>query len=247
MANTTNPRSPKLLKGAFVEMANGLIGPVPNVIIFQYNPAQLSRTLETYEPPAASDDSDEEAPATASAANTRIGDPPENYTLTLDIDAADALENPAGHPIASLTGVADRLAAIEQLLYPTGSLIGGLISDAAATLSGGNADIDSGLVRESTPLVLFVWGPGKIFPVKLTSYSVVEQVFSPALYPLRAKVNIGMKMLQPHEVDESSPDKVIAAGIAKTAYRLYRTQQQALAVANVANTVESILGMLPFK
>ncbi|MEL6655212.1 MAG: hypothetical protein AAFY48_18005 [Bacteroidota bacterium] len=238
MANYTNPTSPKLLKGAFVELSNGLIGPIPNVIIFQYNPTSMSRTLTTYAPPTEGDDS--------AAATAQVGDPPEELSLTLQLDAADALETPSSHPIAQVFGVADRLAALEQLLYPNESLIGGLIADAASTLTGGAADLGGALFRESVPLVLFVYGPGKIYPVRIKSYSVEEQAFSPALYPIRAKVSMSMKILTPDEVDESTPDKVIAAGIAKTAYRFYRTQQQGLAVANVANTVESILGMLPF-
>lgn len=252
---STNPRSPFLLKGAFVELANGLIGPIPNVIIFQYNPNQLSRNLEVYTPPDPRRESSEEdgqsSPPSVdeTPANARPIDPPEKISLTLELDAADALEEPGSHPIAVATGVADRLAALEQLLYPTEKR-GGLLADVSATVSFGRADFSGGgvlesLTRKSAPMVLFVWGPGKIYPVRFTSYSVEEQAFSPILYPLRAKVNIGMKIVQPHEVDDS-PDKAIIAEVAKFTYRFYRTQQQALAVSNVANTVESVLGMLPF-
>jgi len=38
-------RSPKLLKGALVQFSAPFLVPVPNVIIFQYNPETLSRTL----------------------------------------------------------------------------------------------------------------------------------------------------------------------------------------------------------
>lgn len=247
--STTYPRSPKILKGAFVEMANGLIGPIPNVIIFQYNPEQLNRGFEVYAPPAPqpqTDEGSEETPSEAETpADTQPVDPPETISLSLEIDAADALEDPSSHPIAVATGVADRLAAMEQLLYPTESLIGGLVADAAATLTGGEADLTGELFRKSAPLVLFVWGPGKIYPVRITSYSVEEQAFSPLLYPIRAKVSVGMRMLQPHEVDNSTDRKELAE-IVKFTYGFYRTQQQALAIANVANTVESVLGMLPF-
>jgi hypothetical protein len=35
------PRSPKLLKGALVVYESQFLGPVPNVVAFQYNPEQL--------------------------------------------------------------------------------------------------------------------------------------------------------------------------------------------------------------
>ena len=39
------PRSPKLLKGAMVVFSSQKPGPPPTVIVFQYNPEQLSRSL----------------------------------------------------------------------------------------------------------------------------------------------------------------------------------------------------------
>lgn len=250
--SNTNPRSPFHLKGAFVELANGLIGPIPNVIIFQYNPDQLSRSLEVYtpEPSAAAKSEDKTTKTKETSTNTRPYHPAETITLSLEFDAADALEEPQSHPIAVATGVADRLAALEQLLFPTESLLGGLVADAAATVSIGGSSLSAGgvmgfLTRKSAPLVLFVWGPGKIYPVTITSYTVEEQAFSPFLYPIRAKVSVQMKIIQPDEFDKSL-DKKVVTEIAKFTYYFYRTQQQALAVANVANTVESVLGMLPF-
>ncbi len=41
------PRSPKLLKGALVVYESQTPGPPPKVIVFQYNPKQLSRSLAT--------------------------------------------------------------------------------------------------------------------------------------------------------------------------------------------------------
>ena len=50
------------------------------------------------------------------------------------------------------------------------------------------------------PIVLFFWGPGRIVPVRVTSFSVEEQQYSPLLYPIRAKVNIGLKVLDQHHL-----------------------------------------------
>ena len=38
-------RSPKLLKGALVEFSERFIGPIPNVIVFQYNIETLIHIL----------------------------------------------------------------------------------------------------------------------------------------------------------------------------------------------------------
>src|SRR5260370_38640903 len=55
-------------------------------------------------------------------------DPEESFSLTLELDAADALEHPDTHPLALLAGVADRIAAIEMLCYPPGqSALDGLL------------------------------------------------------------------------------------------------------------------------
>lgn len=43
--------------------------------------------------------------------------------------------------------------------------------------------------------VLFVWGPGRIFPVRVKDFQVEEQAYSPLLYPIRARVTVGLEVL----------------------------------------------------
>jgi len=80
--------------------------------------------------------------------------------------------------------------------------------------------------------------------VRLTSFSVEEQAFSPILYPIRAKVSVGLKILTPNALS-GHPDGT-AKDIAIAAFKFTRGQKQVLAAANLANSVESILGLLPF-
>jgi hypothetical protein len=245
-------RSPKLLKGALVEFSERFIGPIPNIIIFQYNPESLSRSLEVWQPPAPREDNEGEGEeSTPSASTAQPSDPPESFTLELIVDATDDLET--GDPIAVVTGVADRIAAMEMLLYPQeGSLLGDLLGSISGSLSvgtggisaGGSAAAEEAVPRGTVPIVLLVWGPGRIVPVRLTSFSVDEQSFSPILYPIRAKVSIGLKILTPNDLS-GHPDG-LAKDIAIGAFKFTRTQKQVLAAANLANSVESILGMLPF-
>lgn len=233
-------RSPKLLKGALIEFSERFIGPIPNVIMFQYNPEMMTRTLEAWQPSGGGGTSN----ASVDASNTaQPFDPPESFTLELELDAADDLEDPDSHPIAQKSGVADRIAAMEMLLYPQAdSLTGGLMGSIAGALgvsTGGFLPASRGTV----PVVLFVWGPGRIVPVRLTTFSVEEQAYSPLLYPIRAKVSIGLKILTPNDFPPCG--RKISEELAVTAFRLTRKQKEVLAAANTANRVDSILGMLP--
>jgi hypothetical protein len=233
-------RSPLLIKGALIEFSERFIGPIPNIIIFQYNPESLTRTLSVYNPFQA----DEQTPGAPPKikVDSQPGDPPETFDLTLDLDASDELEK--GDPIAVVTGVADRLAAMEMLLYPQeGSLLGELLGSVSAALGGGGPAAEA-VPRGSVPIVLFVWGPGRIVPVRLTSFKVEEQAFSPILYPVHAKVTIGLQILT--DKDLANFEDSLSKDIAIAAFKFTRTQKQVLAAANLANAVESILGMLPF-
>jgi hypothetical protein len=252
MSNSGYSRTPLLLKGALVEFSERFIGAIPNVIIFQYNPEKMSRTLEVWAP-GGSGGSD--SSGGHSASNAQPFDPPETFTLELELDAADALEQPKSHPVAFISGVADRIAAMEMLLYPQeGSLLGNLLGSVGGSLGGavGGAISAAGsalgggapqpVPRGTVPVVLFVWGPGRIVPVRLTSFSVEEQAFSPTLYPIRAKVTIGLKILTPRDFP---CNKKLPEEIAVAAFNFTRKQKQVLAAANTANSVESILSMLP--
>ncbi len=135
--------------------------------------------------------------------------PQETFSLTLELDAADALEHPDAHPVAALAGVADRIAAIEMLCYPPGqSALGGLLNVSVSVSvgsSGLSASIGAGakadvLPRNAVPIILFFWGPGRIVPVRITTFSVEEQQYSPLLYPIRAKATLGLKVLDENQL-----------------------------------------------
>jgi hypothetical protein len=234
-------QTPTLLKGALIQFSAPLLLPIPNIIIFQYNPETLSRTLKPWAPPEPAAGTPETQPAEGLA---QPYDPQEEFTVTLEIDATDALEEPDTHPVAVISGVGDRLSAIEMLLYPPGdSVLGDLlpkISIGAGGISVGGADV---VPSPEVPVVLFFWGPGRIVPVRITSFSVEEQAFSPLLYPIRAKASLGMRVLTPAAFgDRDSAD----VKLAKAAYTFTRAQKEVLATANLANSAESIVKMLPF-
>lgn len=246
-------RSPKLLKGALIEFSERFIGPIPNIIVFQYNPEMMTRTLEVWSQSGAGASGGETSASNDTSHTAQPFDPPETFTLALELDAADALETPAAHLVAFISGVADRIAAMEMLLYPQGdSLLGGLMGSISGSLGGASVSGALGgaaggvqpVPRGTVPVVLFVWGPGRIVPVRLTSFSVEEQAYSPLLYPIRAKVSIGLKILTPK--DFPTCNRKLSEELAITAFNFTRKQKEVLAAANMANSVESILGMMPF-
>lgn len=263
------PNSPLLLKGALIHFGAPMLIPVPNIIVFQYNPETMTRTLTPWQPPQREVSASFEGEGAARTLSTQRAelsaqqayslsqpyDPAETFSLTLELDATDALETPEMHPVAVATGVADRLAAIEMLMYPPGdSLLGGLLGSVSGSVSfsasgvsvGGGADMEQ-LTRKDAPIVLFFWGPGRIVPVRITSLSIEEQQFSPLLYPTRAKASIGVRVLDLDDLVGVTGDPATGATveIARACYLFTRGQKEVLAAANLANAVESIVGMLP--
>jgi hypothetical protein len=232
MPDTGLKRSPRFEKGALVQLVKGLTGVVPNVIPFQYNPEKLSHTLTPWNPFEV-----DQTQRGSQAPTVQPFDPKESFNLTLEIDATDDLED--NNPVAKEVGVADRLAALKKLTLPTEGLIGDLIASARALV--GKAAKHA--VRSTVPVLLFVWGSGRILPVRVTSFSVEETLFSPSLHPIQATVTLGLEVLTP-DVFKCQHD--ITADIAIAAYNFTKLQEDTLAAAHIANNIDAIRGLLPF-
>lgn len=232
MSETGLTRSPKFQKGALVQLIKDVVGVVPNVIPFQYNSEKLSHTLTPWNPFEV-----DQTQRGAQAPTVQPFDPKETFNLTLEVDATDDLE--ANNPVATEVGVGDRLAALKKLTLPTKGLIGDVLASAQA-LVGKAADQ---AVRPTVPVVLFVWGLGRILPVRVTSFSSEEILFSPALYPIQATVTLGLEVLTP-DVFKCQED--LTAKLAVAAYNFSKLQEDTLAVTHIANNVDSIQGLLPF-
>ena len=50
------------------------------------------------------------------------------------------------------------------------------------------------------PLTLFIWSRHRILPVRISEFSITEEAFDPALNPIRAKVSLGMRVLNVNDV-----------------------------------------------
>ncbi len=231
MAETGYSRSPRLVRGALVQLAEDVIGIVPNIIPFQYNPETLTRKMTPWNPFEV-----DQTGRGQIAPTSQPFDPKEAISLEIHFDAADQLED--GDPIAGAIGIADRIAAIEKLLFPSQGLIGDLLNAAAALVGA-----EQPPKRPTVPVSLLVWGPGRILPVRVTDYSIDESTFLPSLHPLTAKISLALEVLTPDVFRcESGP----AIELAIASYNFFRLQQSALALAwNARNAVQS-LSMLPF-
>lgn len=253
----------KYLRGAFIEFTSSFLVPVPNVIVFQYNPETIIHTWSATTPAnGGAGASDQEGNPLAVS-----GDPGEEFSLKLEMDASDTIADgtaPA-QALAIASGVYPRLSALELLLFPStsagGSLAsaaagmagaaGGAVGGAIGGAAGGIAGAAAGAAVQRTvplsvvPTVLFVWGPGRILPVRVTRLTITEKLYDPLLLvPTHADADIGLKVLTQREVN--ALDDGLVKDIVKTAYSYMGTLRKGLAVANLVNSADSILGMLPF-
>ena len=167
------------------------------------------------------------------------------------MDANDAIANGDAHPVAAgvalVSGVYSRLAALEMLQYPatvTNPLLGAVSAAASAAGQplGLTPPIPQTVPRLQVPTVLFVWGPARIVPVRVTRLSVNEQLYDRFLNPTHAEAQITLQVLTLDDVvSVAQPMKAIATA----AYYYTQALRQALAVTNLADPAATILGMLP--
>ncbi len=236
--------SGKFLKGAFVQFMPTFLVPLPNVIIFQYNPETMTHTWTPSSPEVTQDAKSKPNPLAVQ------GLPGESFSFTLLMDSSDTIaDDDATAGLATLTGLYSRLAALEMLLYPTGSftsgnLLGSVSSAISSALTGSSSKPPANVPQYTMPTVLFVWGPNRILPVRVTSLSITETLYDALLLnPTHAEATVGIQVL--------SPDEVVALQdslkqVATVAYDYSQAFRQAMALANLANAAESIIGMLPF-
>ena len=175
---TTFPGSPRLLKGAIVGV--DLFNPLASLILFQYNPDKLTRSVQVQ--------GRSQAPGGAPNRNEVLrlkGPPSETISLEIEIDAADQLEE--GETIAQTMGVYPALSSLEMLLYPKSARM--ILNEVLAEF--GVIEV----IPPEAPLTLFVWGPKRVLPVRITGFSITEQFFDPQLNPIRATVSLSMSVL----------------------------------------------------
>ncbi len=200
------PGSPCTLKGAIASI-DPLI-PLPKVIVFQYNPETMTRTLT---PRIASNEKHE---------STKISLPPEEtISLKIELDATDGLEK-ADRKAVGL-GIHPQLAALETLIYPMSVEA---IAKEALLLAG---TIE--LLPQSPPLTVFIWGVKRIVPVRIKSMSIEEQAYDVNLNPIRSEVSLEMQVLSYGDLKLSS--------VGGTMFMGHQITKEAMAAMNMVASV----------
>ncbi|MDE3011018.1 MAG: hypothetical protein KGI67_09035 [Pseudomonadota bacterium] len=172
------PGSPRILKGGIV-LIDPDSGALQRLIVLQYNPDSLSRTLQaqTIGP----------EPGDRLEALRLKAPPHETIKLDAEIDATDQLG--ASQPAQTVLqfGIQPQLAALETLVYPSSAqLMANNVQSLLGTLE---------IAPMEAPLAIFVWSQVRVVPVRLTDFSITEEAFDTRLNPIRAKVSLGMRVL----------------------------------------------------
>ena len=236
----------KFIKGALISFMPTFIGSLPNVIVFQYNPETITHTWSA----AAGAPPEPKGGADPMAAR---GVPGEQFSFSLAVDASDMIADSGANPVAAglatVSGVYTRLAALEMLQYPSGSFGGGLLGTVSAAISTSGISLAASasvakttIPRSEVPTVLFVWGPQRIVPVRVTSLTIAEKLYDPLLSPTHADVQITLRVLTPEELAGAQGE---LKTVAKVAYNYSQGLRQLQAVANLGDAAASIIGMLP--
>lgn len=179
---TTFPGSPRIVHGGLVLVDPATLA-VGRVIRLQYNPGQLTRTLETQ---AAGEGGDR------TEALRLVGPPMESIELEAEIDAADQVGRSGANRDLAVDGIHPELAALETVIYPS-----------AAQLASHRQLLRRGALEiapTEAPLTIFVWSRHRQLPVRITQFSVTEEFFDPKLNPIRARVQLSMKVLRPDDL-----------------------------------------------
>lgn len=210
------PGSPRTLRGAIVAVDPR--SPLSRIVVFGYNPDQMTRTLRPRAAPAAQ----QVGPADA---HRLWGAPTETITMTVAIDATDQLET--GDPVAATSGIAPQLAALEMLLYPSSALV---IANSALLLAG---TIE--ILPPEGPLTVLVWGPGRAVPVRLESLTITEQAYDPALFPIRASVELAVAVLSYNDLPVTD--------VGYALFLVHQVLKETLAtVAGVTGSIAAVAG-----
>lgn len=208
---TTFPGSPRLIKGALIGVDP--LNPLASTVVFQYNPDTMTRRLEAR---AVSQEGDR------SEAFRLTGAPKETITLSIEIDATDQLEQAS--PLAVTMGLNPTLAALEMMLYPKAASV--FINDALAVV--GTIEV----IPIDGPMILFVWGPTRVLPVRLTSFSITEEAYDTLLNPIRAKVELSLAVLSYHDLSLLSP--------ARALFLAHHIAKEIMATTNVFNSIANV-------
>lgn len=171
----TDPSAAFVLPGALVAVDSN---DQKSLVVFQYNPAELSRTLKP-----------QYVTQKKSGSTQRFtSGPTESISMTVKLTTL-------GTRAAGSSGLLGQVAALELLLYPEKD-----------QLTAYKADMLKGTlwaVPPAAPRVYLIWGAGRIMPVVVESVTVTEQLHDEMLNPITAEVKLDLSVITFLESDET--------------------------------------------
>lgn len=182
MGELTN--TPRLTKGALVGV--DLFNPIASVIVFQYNPETVSRTVK---------------PQGASGEGSKVeamrlkGAPVETISMELELDASDQLDT--GDVYAERLGIYPQLSSLEMLAYPKSALV---ITN-TALMAAGTLEI----LPPIGPFTLLVWNYPRVVPVRVEELAITEELHDSRLNPIQAKVKVSLQVLSYNDLSLTNP------------------------------------------
>ena len=200
------PGTPKTLRGGLVRI-DPATHSLLDVVVFQYNPDTLTRTLQ---PRAIGGE-----PGDRLEVLRLTGPPHETIKFDAEIDATNQLETPADSASRS---------AVAQGLLPALAVLERLVTPPASELIATDTLFDAGAFEVSpmqAPLVLLVWGVKRVVPVVVSSLTFTEESFDTRLRPIRVKATVECKVLTSSDL----PLQHVGGGL----YLAYRQAAEQLA------------------
>ena len=117
---------------------------------------------------------------------------------------------------------------------------------AALAIGGGPAPVDHALCpNRPCRWSLFVWGPVRIVPVRVTALTITERLYDATLNPVHAEVTARAAGPDPEELQAATDDSDVLAKLATVAYTYTLGVRQAAAIANLANAARVASGCSP--
>ena len=222
---------PRIQRGAFVEY--GLSIP-PLVVVFQFNPVQLTRNRSlTY---AANNSAQTKGKANSLRdfhkkyddlnklqKDQIVNVDEEVIGFEIRLDAFDKLDE--GDTITEEFGIAPQLSTLELMVHPKNETVMG--QDLGPLL--GSPEGFSFTGKPNPPLVLFIWGRKRVLPVNITSLNITEVLYSPKLNPIRATATVSLTVIE----GQSGP------------YMYSKAMKEAMSMLNLANLTDVANVVIP--
>lgn len=170
--------SPNVIKGG-IALVDAQTAAIKRIIPLQYNPDSLTRSFQIRSVGGEG--------SNYSDALRLTGPPVETWKIEAEIDGTDQLEIAQPGNTILQAGIQPILSALETIIYPKSS-------DLTNNNTMSNLGVIEIIPMESL-LTLFIWNKNRIVPVRLTEMSITEEAFDVNLFPIRAKISLGMRVL----------------------------------------------------